>query len=121
MGMKIQNNYNNNVNFGVKLDTNKVLEAASGRILLSDGIAGFKDVIYSLTDKPIKGIGSRGYRYYAMKFGEKIIAKYPEIAEANKKVAALLEKYPSAAKEHGFRQELQPIIEELGQEIDITL
>jgi len=104
-----------------KLDTGKILEATSGRILLNNGVEGFKDVVYSLTDKPIRGIGSRGYRYYAMQFGERIMAKYPEIAEANKRIIVLFEKYPGGMKEQGAQREIGQIIEQLGRTIDITL
>ena len=52
--MKI-NNYNNNINFGIKLDTGKVLEVTSLKIFQSDGLEGCKEVINALKEGRRRG------------------------------------------------------------------
>ena len=72
--MIIQNT--STINFKAKLDTNAVLETTTLKIFHYNGTEGWKQVITALNDRPSKGIGSRGYRYYAKIIGEKIIDKY---------------------------------------------
>lgn len=95
--MKIQNN-RNNINFGVKLDTAKVLEVTSMKIFRSDGIEGCKEVVHALNDKPIKAAGNRGYKYYAEIIGKQITEKYPQIAEATAKISEITSQNPNIKK-----------------------
>lgn len=110
----------NSPNFGVKLNTGSVLEVTSMKIFQNEGIKGFKEVTEALNPVPIKFVGNRGYRYYAKIIGEKIIKKYPEIAQATAQIREIAKNNPYFTKAE-LNQKIQPIIEKLGQEIDINL
>ena len=118
--MFIQNNHNNSLNFGVRLDTGKVLETTSLKIFQSVGTDGFRDVIKALNDKPIKATGARGYRYFAEKIGKQITEKYPEIKSATDEIKAIVAAQPDI-KKTDLMAKIRPIIDKLGAEIDITL
>ena len=118
--MFIQNNHNNSLNFGVRLDTGKVLETTSLKIFQSVGTDGYRDVIKALNDKPVKATGSKGYRYFAEKIGKQITEKYPEIKSATDEIKALVAAQPDIKKSE-LNEKIRPIIDKLGAEIDITL
>ena len=117
--MKI-NNYDNQTNFGIKLQTTHALEATSGIIFDSTGTDGFKAVITALNTRPMKGIGNRGYRYYAKQLGEQICAKYPEIANVTQKLQEIKANNPNLSEEE-FANQVKPYIAKLGTQVDITL
>ncbi len=116
----MKTDFNSRLNFGTRLDTGKVLEVTSMKIFQSDGIGGCKEVIQALNDKPIKAAGSRGYKYYAKVIGEKIIHKYPQIADATNKINDITSKNPNISKAD-LNRYVQPIIEKIGKEIDIVI
>ena len=64
--MQIQNNTNipSQINFGAKVSTVKVLEAATLKLTESESVADLKPIIDTFWDKPFKAAGNRGYRYY---------------------------------------------------------
>lgn len=109
-------------NFGIKLDTASVLEVTSLKIFKSEGISGIRQVVNALNGKPsnYSCYGHKGFRYQAELFGEKIQEKYPQIKEATEKIIAITEKNP-AIKKQTLNKEIKPIIQELGEEIDITI
>ena len=117
--MKINNNCPA-LNFGVKLKTTSVLETTSLKIFASEGTNGYKEVILALYDKPFKAAGSRGYRYYAEIIGKKIIDKYPQIKKATENIHQILKTEPNINKKD-LNLRIQPIVDELGHEIDIIL
>lgn len=117
--MKI-NNYDNRTNFGIKLKTVHVLETTSGVIFDSVGTDGFKAVITALDSKPRKGIGNRGYRYYAQMYGEQICAKYPKIAEVSAKIREIKASNPMISKQD-LIDKIKPDMDKLGSQIDINL
>lgn len=116
--MIIQNT--STINFKAKLDTNAVLETTTLKIFHFNGTEGWKQVITALNGRPSKGIGSRGYRYYAKIIGEKIIDKYPKIKEATEKIHKLTANNPELKKAE-LNEKIKPIVEEIGREIDIIL
>lgn len=118
--MHIQNNYDSSPNFGVKLDTGKVLETTTLKIFQSVGMDGCRDVIKALSDEPIKATGVKGYRYYAQKIGKKITEKYPAIKAATEEINDIVSKQPDI-KKNELGKKICPIIAKLGSEIDITL
>lgn len=111
---------NNSPNFGVKLNTISVLEATTMKIFYNDGITGFKEVAHALNDSPIKATGSKGYKYYAEKFGKMIVEKYPEIAQVTKEIKDIVAKHPNY-KKRDLLPLIEPIVNKLEKEIDITL
>lgn len=117
--MKIQNSYIN-PNFKAKLDTASVLEVTSLKIFKNEGINGFKYVIEKLEPINKKAIGWRGYAFYAKQLREKIINKYPEIKEATDEILEITEKFPNIKKQR-LQERIQPIIERLGETVDIEI
>ena len=114
--------YNNNINinFGARLETAKVLEVTAQKIFQSDGIEGCKEVVNALNSTPIKATGHKGYRYFAQEIGRKIISKYPDIAKATDEIKNITEKTPQIKKAE-LREKIQPILDRIGKEIDITI
>ena len=117
--MKITN-YNDNINFGIKLNTGNVLEVTSLKIFQSEGLAGCKEVVKALNKTPIKATGNRGYKYYAKNIGQKIMDKYPKIAEATDKINLITAKNPDIKKQE-LNEQVQAIIKDIGNEIDIVI
>ena len=111
---------NNNISFGTKLETAKVLEVTCKKIFYSNGIEGVRDVVKALSDKPIKATGHKGYKYFAEQIGFKILQKYPQIAEATEKINQIINTNPNITKD-ALAKEIFPLIDEIGKEIDITI
>ena len=114
------NKAQNNINFGHKLKTVNVLEVTTQKIIQSSGLEGPKKVILTLYDKPFKGTGHRGFKYMAENIGAKITAKYPEINEATNQIKNILKQNPDIKKQQ-LNELVKPIIEKIGENIDITL
>lgn len=109
-----------NVNFGVKLDTGKVLEVTTRRIFQSDGIEGCKEVVNALVDTPIKATGHKGYRHYAVLLGNEITEKYPQIKDATDTINKIVSENPDITKAE-LSKKVEPLIEKIGKEIDIVI
>jgi hypothetical protein len=119
--MRIQQiNTYNNTSFGVRIKTANILEATTMRIFYNDGIEGFKDVIEKLDTSNRKATGCRGYKYYANILGNKVQEKYPEIEKATKRIQEILEENPQIKKADLYKK-IKPIINEIGESIDVTL
>ncbi len=108
------------VNFGIKLETAKVLEVTSQKIFASDGLNGVSEVIQALSKEPIKATGKKGYRYFAIQTGNAIIEKYPQIAEATAEINKITAQNPYITKTE-LNQKVRPLIDKIGKEIDITI
>ncbi len=108
------------VNFGIKLETAKVLEVTSQKIFASDGLNGVREVIQALSKEPIKATGNKGYRYFAIQTGNAIIEKYPQIAEATAEINKITAQNPYITKTE-LNQKVRPLIDKIGKEIDITI
>lgn len=111
---------NSSPSFGKKVDTIKVLETASLKMIQSETVSDLKPVIDNFWGKPLKAAGSRGYRYYLKIIGGKIMEKYPEISNAIKEISDFSNKNPKAAKQD-LKNFTQHIVEKLGSEIDIII
>ncbi len=114
--MNIKNN--NNIYFGEKFETGKILEVTTQKIFYSEGFSGPKEVITKLHGKT--AIGNRGYKYLAEIIGKKITDKYPEIKKATNQIKEIIKNNPNIAPKD-LRNKTKPILEELEKEIDIVI
>lgn len=116
------NNKPNNICFGVKLDTGSVLEVTSLRIFQNEGLKGAQTVVNALYEKPanFKSYGHKGFKHYAQLVGEEIMEKYPKLKAATEEILNITDKNPNIKKAE-LNEKIQPIINRLGKEIDITL
>lgn len=104
--------------FGAKADTIKVLETVTLKMIQSDSVSDLKPIVDTFWEKPMKAVGNRGYRYYLRNIGDKILNKYPEIAEAAGNISNFLKSNPNKQQ---LREFVEPIVEKLGKTIDITI
>ena len=111
---------NSTPTFCAKFRTINILETTVNRTMESETISNLRPVILELWDKPFKATGNRGYRYFLGAIGERIISKYPNIAEATAKIKTYMANNPNAAKKD-INNYAQSLIKELGEEIDIIL
>ena len=120
--MQINNNLNTApvINFGAKVPTVKVLEAATLRLTESESVADLKPIIDTFWDKPFKAAGNRGYRYYLKNIADKITAKYPEIKHAVDEINTYAQSHPMATKSD-FRYIQKIIVDRLGSVVDIEV
>lgn len=115
--MKIQNT---NINFGQKYPTGKVLEITSRKIFESDGFFGLVETLKQVHKNIPKYTGHQGYRRYAEEVGNKIIAKYPDIAQATKDIIEIADKHPYCYTKD-LRKMVEPILNRFEKEIDIVV
>ena len=105
-------------NFGVKIKTASVLEATTRKIIYNTGVDGFKEICFAFgkTNFP----GHLGYAKQAQPFVKKILDKYPNIAQAAEQINKIIKDNPEITKSELAKQ-VQPIIDKLGETIDITI
>lgn len=116
--MEILNrNYLYTPNFGVAITRESVLEASSGCLFAHNGIDGFKEVFLALSGKNTPG--HIGFRGYAVRLGERINAKYPEIAKASSEIKAIVQNNMRASSS-GEKQKIQTVVDRFEPTIDIT-
>ena len=110
------------INFGAKLNTIGVLESTTGRIIGDNGIEGLRSIILAFPDAHIDKnvIKYKGFRFRAMEIGKLIKTKYPDIARATDRINSIVDNNPAITK-FELQKEIQPIIEDLGRELDIVL
>lgn len=108
------------ISFGTKVRTAKILEACTLKYTESDSIADLRPIIDTFWHKPLKAAGNRGYRYYIKDIAEKIMQKYPEIKQASEDILRFAASNPEA-KRPQMREFVKPIIQKLGEEIDISI
>jgi len=116
--MEIRNN--TNLSFGTRVKTVNVLEAATLKCIESESVADLRPFIDTFWHTKIKATGHRGYRYFLKEIAGKITAKYPEIKVAADEITAHSNKYPYLPKKE-LQQFVKPIINTLGETIDITI
>lgn len=109
-----------NPSFGTKINTVKILEASTFKYIESDGIHELRPVIDTFWDKPFKAAGNRGYKYYINEITKKILEKYPAIKECADAILEFTQANPNAKKQD-LQKFVQPFIDKLGKEIDITI
>lgn len=116
--MKIENI--NSTNFYAKYNTAQVLEITTRKIFDPEGVNGYINTLKGIHGNLPKYFGHLGYKRYAIEVGDKIIAKYPQIANATQEILAIVEKEPQILpKELG--KKVSPILEKLDKEIDIVI
>ena len=106
--------------FGAKVDTIRVLEAATFKSITRETVSDMKPLIDALWPKKLKGTGNRGYRYYMKAIGDKIVEKYPKVADAAFEILEYTDKHPQYTKKD-LQEFVKPIIKELGETLDITI
>ena len=106
--------------FGAKVDTIRVLEAATFKSITRESVSDMKPLIDALWPKKLKATGNRGYRYYLKNIGDKIVEKYPEVADAAFDILEYCDKNPNATKKE-LQEFVQPYIKKLGKTMDITI
>ena len=115
--MKIQKT---NISFGEKYPTGKVLEITTRKIFEPDGVMGYIDTLKKIHGNVPKYTGHQGYKRYAQKVGGKILAKYPEIANATDEILAIASSTKSPfAKD--LKNNIQHVLDKFDKEIDIVI
>ena len=121
--MNITNNYFNNnkgLVFKQTLKTSSVLQLTTQKIFMPDGFTEMVNTIKLLRGDLPRATGHQGYRKMAKDLGDKIIEKYPKIAEASKEIIAIYENNPFIrTKEYG--EKVQPILKRFDENIDIVI
>lgn len=109
-----------NISFGAKYPTARVLEITTRKIFDSTGVSGYIETLKQIHGNVPKYTGHQGYRKYAIEIGDKIIAKYPKIAQATSDIIEIAEKNNSP-----FAKDLEimvkPILDKFEKEIDIVI
>ena len=106
--------------FTARLNTVKLLETTTFKIIERESISDLKPVIDALWEKPLKGYGSKGYKYYLKHIGDKLIDKYPEIEEATFSILDFTHRNPDVTQKD-LQKFVSPIIEKLGETMDVTI
>jgi len=110
----------NNITFGQKYPTGRILEITTRKIFEPDGVNGYIETLKQVHGNVPRYTGHQGYRRYAEEVSEKILAKYPDIAKATKDILDIANKNKSLfAKE--LRPKVQPILDRFEKEIDIVI
>ncbi len=109
-----------NINFGEKYPTGRVLEITTRKIFEPDGVNGYIETLKQIHGNVPRYTGNQGYKKYAEIIGEKITAKYPELAQATKDILDIASQNNyTRAKE--LRIKIQPILDRLDKEVDIVI
>lgn len=115
--MNIQNT---NISFGEKYPTAKILEITTRKIFEPDGVTGYIETLKKVHGNVPRYTGHQGYRRYAEEVSEKILAKYPKIAQATQDILEIADSHRSPfAKDLKVR--VQPILDRFEKEIDIVI
>ncbi len=110
----------NSTNFQKKYSTSKVLEITTRKIIDSDGVNGYINALKEIHGNVPKYLGHLGYKRYAIEAGDKIIAKYPQIASATQEILNIVEKEPNILPKE-LRERVKPILDKMDKEIDIVI
>ena len=108
----------NSPNFGIQIKTTSILEATTQRIIYNSGIDGFKEVYFAFCKR--KFPGHPGFARQTRPMAEKILTKYPEIAKATSEINEIVKNNPNISKNE-LALRTKPIIERLGENIDIEI
>ena len=109
-----------NISFGEKYPTAKILEITTRKIFEPDGVTGYIETLKKVHGNVPRYTGHQGYRRYAEEVSEKILAKYPKIAQATQDILEIADSHRSPfAKD--LRVKVQPILDRFAKEIDIVI
>lgn len=119
----LNNNMNiqkTNISFGEKYPTAKILEITTRKIFEPDGVTGYIETLKKVHGNVPRYTGHQGYRRYAEEVSEKILAKYPKIAQATKDILEIADSHRSPfAKD--LKVKVQPVLDRFEKEIDIVI
>ena len=109
-----------NISFGEKYPTGRILEITTRKIFEPDGVTGYIETLKKVHGNVPRYTGHLGYRKYAEEVGEKILAKYPKIAQATEDIIKIAENNNSP-----FGKDLkilvQPVLDRFGKTVDIVI
>lgn len=109
-----------NISFGEKYPTAKILEITTRKIFEPDGVTGYIETLKKVHGNVPRYTGHQGYRRYAEEVSEKILAKYPKIAQATKDILEIADSHRSPfAKD--LKVKVQPVLDRFEKEIDIVI
>jgi len=110
----------NNTNFGQKYPTGRILEITTRKIFEPDGVQGYIETLKQVHGNIPRYTGHQGYKRYALEISEKILAKYPELAQATKDIIEIANNSNSLfAKD--LKVLVQPVLDRFEKEIDIVI
>ena len=109
-----------NISFGQKYPTGRILEITSRKIFEPDGVMGYIETLKELYGNMPRYTGHLGYKKYAIIVGDKITAKYPEIAKATQDIIAIASKN-RFIRAKDLKDNIKPILDRFEKEIDIVI
>lgn len=108
------------ISFGEKYPTGRILEITTRKIFEPDGVSGYIETLKKVHGNVPKYTGHQGYKRYAEEVSKKILAKYPEIAQATQEILDIAKTHTSPfAKD--LKIKVQPVLDRFGKEIDIVI
>ena len=110
----------NSTNFGQKYPTGRVLEITTRKIFEPDGVMGYIETLKQIHGNVPKYTGHLGYKRYAEEVGEKILSKYPELAEATKDILEIANNNNTLFSKD-LKIKVQPVLDRFEKEIDIVI
>lgn len=109
-----------NISFGEKYPTGRILEITTRKIFEPDGVTGYIETLKKVHGNIPKYTGNLGYKKYAEEVSEKILAKYPKIAQATQDILKIAENNRSPfAKD--LKILVQPVLDRFGKSVDIVI
>lgn len=116
--MQIRNN--SQLNFEQKYRTRSILQITTGKILEPNGMEEHIKTIRSFYDNFPKYTGSGGYKKFSSELASKILPKYPNIKAATEEINSILENN-RFMRTKDIKEKISPIINKIGEEIDIVI
>jgi hypothetical protein len=108
-----------NVYFGKQIKTNNLFETLLLKQIGNEGMEGCRDVIYNLYPD-MKFVGSKGYRYYAKQIQNKVLTKYPQLAEDIAEINNHIKANPKISQKE-LSKYVEPYFQKYGENIDIEI
>ncbi len=110
---------NQSINFQATVKTMDLLSLTTMKAFCDDGFEGMIRTLKTLYPVP-RYVGNQGYRHYIKILTEQIESKYSEIADSTRVAKQIITENPSADKKT-LQDKLRPIINKIGEEIDIVV
>ena len=111
---------NTNISFGEKYPTGRVLEITTRKIFEPDGVTGYIETLKQIHGNVPRYTGHQGYKRYAEEVGEKILSKYPDIAQATQDILEIANNH-SYLFSRDLKVKIQPILDRFEKTIDIVI
>ena len=112
--------WNDNINFCQKYPTGRILEITTRKIFEPDGVSGYIETLKQVHGNVPRYTGHQGYRRYAEEVAEKILNKYPDLAQATKEILEISESITSPYT-RDLKKAVQPVLDRFDKEIDIVI